>query len=468
MMSYRKLFSVLNTVLVLFLIGACQGPEIGVLKKNPLVFLNIADKVEKRSAVSTGSNASNEQVSLTDLLDGSLPAKNAGNDFLGIFESALSDDHIILSRRNVLNSKVAAVGSSEALKDFNVTGSVLGGIEDLTDNTKGVAVVVNASRLLYDGGALESQIDANRLYADAARLDLMATIDERALRLGEIWLELEKYETLQKQIDSRLAVLNPLIDQLEQVADAGIGDVGKVAAAQRTVSKIRVTQTDINEGLAQARLAFENAFGSVEEKISYDARFVSDLLPSIIDNSHIRQSPAILSLYARYPAGIAELAAMEARDEFKVGFEARAMRPFAGSGHDSDESIGIVVSKTLYNGGLFESELEELEALAKAGAAELRSTFREKVRLIEGGMRNVIAMDKAILLAKDEARITSDEIIYLKQQLIIGGSTLDSVLSAEARLYEAQSQEIKFLTEKRRSQLALASMLGFLGSALEM
>ena len=95
--------------------------------------------MEKRSAVSTGSNASNEQVSLTDLLDGSLPAKNAGNDFLGIFESALSDDHIILSRRNVLNSKVAAVGSSEALKDFNVTGSVLGGIEDLTDNTKGVA-----------------------------------------------------------------------------------------------------------------------------------------------------------------------------------------------------------------------------------------------------------------------------------------------------------------------------------------
>ena len=185
-------------------------------------------------------------------------------------------------------------------------------------------------------------------------------------------------KSLQKQIDSRLAVLNPLIDQLEQVADAGIGDVGKVAAAQRTVSKIRVTQTDINEGLAQARLAFENAFGSVEEKISYDARFVSDLLPSIIDNSHIRQSPAILSLYVRYQAGIAELAAMEARDEFKVGFEARAMRPFAGSGHDSDESIGIVVSKTLYNGGLFESELEELEALAKAGAAELRSTFSGK------------------------------------------------------------------------------------------
>ena len=193
-----KTFFCLKHCLSSLLIGACQGPEIGVLKKNPLVFLNIADKVEKRSAVSTGSNASNEQVSLTDLLDGSLPAKNAGNDFLGIFESALSDDHIILSRRNVLNSKVAAVGSSEALKDFNVTGSVLGGIEDLTDNTKGVAVLVNASRLLYDGGALESQIDANRLYADAARLDLMATIDERALRLGEIWLELEKYEIAAK------------------------------------------------------------------------------------------------------------------------------------------------------------------------------------------------------------------------------------------------------------------------------
>ena len=66
-------------------------------------------------------------------------------------------------------------------------------------------------------------------------------------------------KALQKQIDARLAILDPLIEQLEKVAEAGIGDMSKVTAAQRTVSGIRVTQTNISEGLAKARLDFLNA-----------------------------------------------------------------------------------------------------------------------------------------------------------------------------------------------------------------
>ena len=68
--------------------------------------------------------------------------------------------------------------------------------------------------------------------------------------------------------------------------------------------------------------------------------------------------------------------------------------------------------------------------------------------------------------AFEDIGITSDEIIYLKQQLVIGGSTLDSVLSAEARLYEAESKEINFLAEKRKAQLAIVSNLGLLSPAL--
>ena len=63
-------------------------------------------------------------------------------------------------------------------------------------------------------------------------------------------------------------------------------------------------------------------------------------------------------------------------------------------------------------------------------------------------------------------KLTSDEIVYLRQQLIIGGSTLESVLSAEARLYEARSKEITFRTEKYKSQLAISSALGFLSDAI--
>ena len=75
-------------------------------------------------------------------------------------------------------------------------------------------------------------------------------------------------------------------------------------------------------------------------------------------------------------------------------------------------------------------------------------------------------MKKAILIARENAKLTSDEIVHLRQQLIIGGSTLESVLSAEARLFEAESKEIKFLTEKYKSEVTIVSSLGLLSKSI--
>ena len=115
---------------------------------------------------------------------------------------------------------------------------------------------------------------------------------------------------------------------------------------------------------------------------------------------------------------------------------------------------------------MLESEIAEAEAAAEASLAQIQATYREGVRVIESAWQNIESMDKAIALARENASLTADEIVYLRQQLIIGGSTLDSVLSAEARLYEAESKEIDFIAEKRQSQLVIVSALGLLGPAL--
>ena len=75
----------------------------------------------------------------------------------------------------------------------------------------------------------------------------------KALAASQVWVELKRYEALNSLIKSRLLVLDPLIDQLERVADAGVGDVSQVAAAERTVSLIRVIEADIVERLELAR-----------------------------------------------------------------------------------------------------------------------------------------------------------------------------------------------------------------------
>jgi outer membrane protein TolC len=227
-----------------------------------------------------------------------------------------------------------------------------------------------------------------------------------------------------------------------------------------------VEKTSVAEGLAQAQLEFSNIFGDLDSGVVFDYTFISNLVPSEIDDNLIQSSPLLKSQYASYQSSLARIKALEAKDGFDVGFEARAMRPFAGSGYDSDESIGLVGRKTLFNGGMLEAEIKESQALSEAKLALIKVTYRNGVRSVQAAIQNVESMDKAIRMARENAKLTSDEIVHLRQQLIIGGSTLDSVLSAEARLYEAESKEIKFLTEKYKSEVLIVSSLGLLGRAL--
>ena len=81
------------------------------------------------------------------------------------------------------------------------------------------------------------------------------------------------------------------------------------------------------------------------------------------------------------------------------------------------------------------------KARAEAMSEELRTLYRQGDRTIRTSKQNIVN-GKGNTLAKRNAQVTANEIKYLRQQLVIGGSTLDSVLSAEARLYEAESKKL--------------------------
>ena len=112
------------------------------------------------------------------MLDGSLANKNLGSDFSTAIKNALKMDPIIIAESSEVDARVAAIGYTEARKDFQVSSTLLAGIEDITDRTKGLAVSLSASRLLYDGGLVDAQIDSARYSAEAARLGYMAIVDE--------------------------------------------------------------------------------------------------------------------------------------------------------------------------------------------------------------------------------------------------------------------------------------------------
>ena len=76
-------------------------------------------------------------IPLRDILGGSLATKNPGTDFLTSIKYALDTDPEIVSKRRKIEAKLASVGIAEAQKDFKVGTTIYGGIEDVTDDTKG-------------------------------------------------------------------------------------------------------------------------------------------------------------------------------------------------------------------------------------------------------------------------------------------------------------------------------------------
>ena len=90
----------------------------------------------------------------------------------------------------------------------------------------------------------------------------------------------------------------------------------------------------------------------------------------------------------------------------------------------------------------------------------LKAQFRQGEKAIRNAEQVIKSMDKAISLSEGNLKGISDEITYLRQQLLIGGSTLDNILRAEARLYEAEADLINFEAQKRLAQLSIIGALG--------
>ena len=454
----------LNFIFLVFLLAGCKWSSVGDILSNPRSMLQADDASRDLNKPSADSL----EFSLDEVIDTASVDLNINDGFKAVVKASVENDPEVVRAKQEYQANQSSVKTTKTQKDFQISGNLYGGVEDLTDEIVGVAGVLNASRLVFDGGQLDSQISAQEFRALASLSNYYAKLDNRIANVGKLWIELERYSALNDLIGSRLNVLRPLIGQLEKVAQAGVGDRSQVAAAQRTVSMISVIQADVVERFEQARLNFSNQFGQLPGSVRYDSQMISSAVPDSISRSQVLNAPGLRGAFFGYQSALANLRSIEAKDNFNVGFEAKLQRPFGNSDYSSDESLGLVVRRTLYDGNKLNAEIEQATAQVEGQLAILRATFKEGKRSVEAAQQTILSLDKAITLAKKNAANAKEEIEYLRKQLVIGQSTLDSVLNAEARLYEAESKEINLIAERQVAELLILGSLGELAEIFEL
>ena len=159
-MSKLNLFTATNILLSSLFLSACELANISQIKEVSASLINL-DKISGGGQpVKVSGVANYTPLPLDDILENSLANKNQGSDFVTSLKYAIETDHSINAKRRDIEAKLAAVAIANAQKDFQVGTTLYGGVEDVTDNTKGLAVALNASRLVFDGGKLDSQISS--------------------------------------------------------------------------------------------------------------------------------------------------------------------------------------------------------------------------------------------------------------------------------------------------------------------
>jgi outer membrane protein TolC len=458
----RQACIIIKIFLATIWLSACQNNLFQKLSNGDIP---VVDKIGSVSSeiFNKESTANNpEYAPLNSIVKKDFEKIDFSDGFSASVKRALLNDPKIIGAEKDLLARSNYVIMAEAQKDYQVSGTVLGGFEDVSDGTKGVAIILNARRMLFDGGAIDAQVSKETLTLESQKHLFESIVSEKGVELLAYWIDLERYQTINNLVEIRLDVLAPLIEQLEQVAAAGVGDVARVAGAQRTVTSVMSARMQMQAELNKATINFINSFGNLPGDTVYNQQLISELVPTKITESLIERSPALRADYAAYQAAVVNKIYVASKNNLHVGLEARATRPFAGSGYDSDETVGIVFNKILYNGKLHDSEIEQAEMIVQATKAAVRSTYLTGSRVIETAYQSLITLNESIELANLNATVMEDEIVHLRKQLIIGGSTLDSVLSAEARLFEAQAQVINLTAERRKAELAIAGTLGLL------
>ena len=138
------------------LLSGCQPLEMSkIYQQLPVSIGGIVGEAESKVAVEGSQNtiednghANRDGNSLISLIDQSTPSVDVDKGFAEAIRSAVDADPSIIAGRADLLAKKVGVEVFEKGKEFYVSGMLLGGIEDLSDEQAGLAAVLSANRMV--------------------------------------------------------------------------------------------------------------------------------------------------------------------------------------------------------------------------------------------------------------------------------------------------------------------------------
>ena len=260
---------------------------------------------------------------------------DARSDLRTLVEDALVRSQAVGAAK--LSMEAAQQDTAEARAARELQANLNGNIGPQAGHADGVnqpaSVRANAgvsfSRLLYDGGRSDRQVDWRAQLAESARQGHLNLQEQIALSAVSLALERSRYRMQAQVYGQHVRKMGCLVDALEQIVNADKGRLSELVQARKSLQQAELSQTQAVSGARQVEVRLR--------------RLVGDGLPG---------TPGLASVFLRLP-DVAELQleAAQSAEIAQYDAQAEAMANLSqNSGNAGTTSLGALLRAKLDNG----------------------------------------------------------------------------------------------------------------------
>ena len=347
-----------------------------------------------------------------------------------------------------------------------VTGSLYAGLENVDNPGIGAVGSLNLNKLLYDGGQSKIQQQALKYDVNALFESYRETANEELLSNLSAIVELDSAFQLRTLARTRIDRLEELKQKLSVLKMAGAIDATTIAQSNLLVSKLMLRVEELEQQFEIAQQRFKNKYGIEMTSSPMDKSLRNFCEKEFENKNKLLNAPSILREYFYLEKARTELTELKTKSDYTIGVEAGLQQSIDMSNTQLTPSFGLVVRKNLSDGNKLTAEI----ALAEEKISSQEQVIKAQYQLLETKVKEIRIDLKSFMSKLDinnlNIQYTLDEILFLEKQLSIGQSNLTSIVSAEAQLFELETQTVRLRSQNYLSKLMLLASLGQLSDAL--
>jgi outer membrane protein TolC len=368
-----------------------------------------------------------------------------------LLAEAARDDLAVERAAKDMVATVTTGGGPGASRNDGATQSALGQFK----------AELKVSKLLWDGGRVDSLIDWRSLVADAARYGRLNAEEQVAATTVSLTLERSRYRQHVIVYGQQIRKMQCLVDALQQVVEADRGRASELVQARKNLQQAELSRIQAVSQVRQIEVRLRKLVG---DGLPSTEGLTSVLLMTPPVNqvaSQLTSAPEIAALDAQAAAAQRFMESVEKSTKPTVSWTVGSKTGFGFGGNPStnrDFSAGIDISIPLTSNG---NEHATEAARKRAQAAQLQrdeALESRRARLNEIFEQTNAAMERARRVGavlRDSEQLRD---FTLQQWQQLGRRSLFDVMSTESEHYNLRVQYVNALYDQQQMNAALLSL----------